>query len=255
MNVSEYSKDEAYKDEINEDLHKSFEFALNHPTNKEIAWATFSEIETIYYSPSLSELKQPDEHKLINLISNEVKTYFEENIEKVDFSTRINARESIDLLIESIMDHKTKLTRHYDNSEIECEVESKHFIFIAILVMVYREVALITYSKSHYYLAVSYNKMSNDYHSNLVHKSVFGMENFADKLTKVNKEKAKSRWSKHNQTRPEKKKQYLQIMDEQNFTTFAETAEYIKQNIETGKKPSYDSIKRWLSEARKGDFS
>ena len=60
--------------------------------------------------------------------------------------------------------------------------------------------------------------------------------------------------SKHNQTRPEKKKQYLQIMDEQNFTTFAETAEYIKQNIETDKKPSYDTIKRWLSQASKGDF-
>lgn len=251
--MSEYSKDEAYKDEINEDLHKSFEFALNHPTNKEIAWAAFSETQSTYFSPSLSELKQPKEHKLINLISNEVKTYFKENIEKVDFSTRINARESIDLLIKSVMDHKTKLTRHYDKNESESE--SKHFIFIAILVMVYREVALITYSKSHYYLAVSYNKMSNDFHSNLVHKSVFGMENFAHKLTKVNKGKAKTRWSKHNQTRPEKKKQYLEIMDQKNFTTFTETAEYIKQNIETGKKPSYDSIKRWLSEASKGDFS
>ncbi|MGP5272501.1 hypothetical protein ACTXLK_04135 [Psychrobacter faecalis] len=84
---------------------------------------------------------------------------------------------------------------------------------------------------------------------------VSGENDFQKKLSKSNKSKADKRWSKHNQTRPEKKKQYLQIMDEQNFTTFAETAEYIKQNIETGKKPSYDSIKRWLSEARKGDFS
>lgn len=84
---------------------------------------------------------------------------------------------------------------------------------------------------------------------------VSGDNDFQKKLSKSNKSKAKTRWLKHNQTRPEKKKQYLQIMDEQNFTTFAETAEYIKQNIETGKKPSYDSIKRWLSEARKGDFS
>jgi transposase len=61
--------------------------------------------------------------------------------------------------------------------------------------------------------------------------------------------------SKHNKTRPEKKKQYLEIMDQQNLTTFAATAEYIKQNIETDKKPSYDTIKRWLSQASKGDFS
>ena len=75
------------------------------------------------------------------------------------------------------------------------------------------------------------------------------------KISLQNKEKAKNRWSKHNQTRPEKKKQYLETMDQQNFSTFAETAEYIKQNIETDKTPSYDTIKRWLSQASKGDFS
>lgn len=32
-----------------------------------------------------------------------------------------------------------------------------------------------------------------------------------------------------------KKKQYLEIMNQQNFTAFAETAEYIKQHIETDK--------------------
>ena len=69
------------------------------------------------------------------------------------------------------------------------------------------------------------------------------------------KKKANTRWSDHNQEKAEKKKQYLEIMDEQNFTTFTETAEYIKQNIETGKKLSYDTIKRWLSEANKGNFS
>ncbi|MGP9545492.1 hypothetical protein ACT3QR_10885 [Psychrobacter sp. AOP7-B1-25] len=75
------------------------------------------------------------------------------------------------------------------------------------------------------------------------------------KISTKNKEKADNRWSRHNRTRPKKKKQYLEIMDQQNFTTFAETAEYIKQNIETDKTPSYDTIKRWLSQARKGDFS
>lgn len=252
MVMSGYSEDEAYKDEINKDLHKSFELSLKHPSNKEIAWAAFSETQLTYYSPSLSKLKQPKEHELVNLISNEVKTYFKENIRKLDFSTRINARDSIDLLIQSIMDHKTKLAKHYNNDD---DSDRKHFIFIAILVMVCREAALLTYSKSHYYLAVSYNKMSNDFYSNLVHKSVFKMEDFSHKLTEVNKEKAKTRWSKHNQNRPEKKKQYLEIMDQQNLTTFAETAEYIKQHIETDKKPSYDTIKRWLSQASKGDFS
>jgi len=84
---------------------------------------------------------------------------------------------------------------------------------------------------------------------------VRGEHDFQKKLSKSNKTKANKRWSKHNQARPEKKKQYLEIMDQENFTTFAETAEYIKQNIETEKTPSYDTIKRWLSQASKGDFS
>ena len=84
---------------------------------------------------------------------------------------------------------------------------------------------------------------------------VSGDNDFQKKLSKSNKTKANKRWSKHNQTRPKKKKLYLEIMDQQNFTTFAETAEYIKQHIETDKKPSYDTIKRWLSQANKGDFS
>ena len=84
---------------------------------------------------------------------------------------------------------------------------------------------------------------------------VRGDNDFQKKLSKSNKKKANKRWSKHNQTRPEKKKLYLEIMDQQNFTTFAETAEYIKQKIETDKTPSYDTIKRWLSQANKGDFS
>ena len=248
MVMSEYIKDEVY-DEINKDLHKSFEFSLNYPTNKEIVWAIFSDRELGYSSLKLRKLKQPKEHELINKIHADVKTYFRENTNKIDFSTFISTRESIDSLIIEFMDGNTDLNQ-YSYKHEKCD-----YIFLAILVMLFREAALLTYLKSHYYLAVSYNTMNKDFHSILIHKSEFTVDDFKRQLSKSNKEKANNRWSKHNQTRPEKKKQYLQIMDEQNFTTFAETAEYIKQNIETDKKPSYDTIKRWLSQASKGDFS
>ena len=84
---------------------------------------------------------------------------------------------------------------------------------------------------------------------------VRGDNDFQTKLSRSNKSKAHKRWSKHNKERAEKKKQYLEIMRTKGFSTFADTAEYIKQNIETDKKPSYDTIKRWLSQANKGDFS
>ena len=84
---------------------------------------------------------------------------------------------------------------------------------------------------------------------------VRGDSDFQTKLSKSNKSKAHKRWSKHNEERAKKKKQYLEIMRVEGFSTFADAAEYIKQNVETDKKPSYDTIKRWLSQASKGDFS
>ena len=83
---------------------------------------------------------------------------------------------------------------------------------------------------------------------------VRGENDFQKKLSESNKSKANKRWSKHNENRTEKKKQYLEIMRLKGFSTFTDTAEYIKQHIETDKKPSYDTIKRWLSQASKGDF-
>lgn len=70
-----------------------------------------------------------------------------------------------------------------------------------------------------------------------------------------NTELANKRWNEHNQTRPKKKMKYLQIMRDKGFTTYAQTATYIKQEIEKGDKPSYDTICRWLSQAGKGDFT
>lgn len=103
--------------------------------------------------------------------------------------------------------------------------------------------------------AGSINIFSKNYNQMIYAKNIDYDSLLEEKISLQNKSKADNRWSKHNKARPEKKKQYLEIMDQENFTTFAETAEYIKQNIETEKTPSYDTIKRWLSQASKGDFS
>ena len=74
-------------------------------------------------------------------------------------------------------------------------------------------------------------------------------------IKKQNSENAQSRWKEHNKNRPEKKRQYLQIMRDKGFTTYSDTATYIKQEIETGQTPTYDTVCRWLSQADKGDFT
>ncbi len=107
------------------------------------------------------------------------------------------------------------------------------------------------------YLAQNdYKEALRYYDRGITYSNIKDFEDIKNDITTyINKDKADKRWSKHNQTRPKKKKQYLQIMDEHNFTTFAETATYIKQHIETGKKPSYRTIEIWLSQASRGDFS
>ena len=123
-------------------------------------------------------------------------------------------------------------------------------------IILYRCLSCLAYDLGFYHVSCKHHELAIlIYGGALTNASFDDISYMETVVSTIGKKAADKRWLKHNQTRPEKKKQYLQIMDQQNFTTFAETAEYIKQNIETGKKPSYDSIKRWLSEARKGDFS
>ena len=123
-------------------------------------------------------------------------------------------------------------------------------------IILYKCLSYLAYDMGFYHISCKHHEVSILIYGGVLMDAHFDEVAYMKTASSnMGKKAADKRWSKHNQTRPEKKKQYLQIMDEQNFTTFTETAEYIKQNIETGKKPSFDTIKRWLSQASKGDFS
>lgn len=70
-----------------------------------------------------------------------------------------------------------------------------------------------------------------------------------------NKKASDARWQVHREEKKKRKKKYLKIMKELGFSTYTDAATYIKQNIDTGSMPSFNTICRLLSEADKGDFS
>lgn len=133
----------------------------------------------------------------------------------------------------------------------------KYLNDLALLIFL-REIAifLVSFRDGEFIdLAILFNQMAIANISFLFFSNDNDHENLKILISEMNSKNARSRWESHNRIRPEKKKQYLQIMREQGFTTYAQTATYIKQEIETGNKPSYDTICRWLSQAGKGNFT
>lgn len=81
-------------------------------------------------------------------------------------------------------------------------------------------------------------------------------QNYFKQLASVNNAlAAHARWKNPNMQRREKKKLYLDIFREKGFTTYAAAAEYIKREEETGEKPAFSTVLRWLSEADKGNMN
>ena len=94
----------------------------------------------------------------------------------------------------------------------------------------------------------------------LLHASLMQMnyenKNYFKQMASVNNAlAAHARWKKPNMQRREKKKLYLDIFRKQGFTTYAAAAEYIKREVDTGEKPAYSTVLRWLSEADKGNMN
>ena len=249
-NAVKQSIEEQIKEDMNRDLDATIKQIISEPSNLEIEWAVFRDELIFYRNKTNKKLGNSRYFELINNIEIDANQYITDNLDLIDFSSYENCMKDINKII---FDFVTNVldNRLYEmgNSQI---MEGSGYYSSHIIIL--RQMALLAYNQSHYGVAMELHTQSKT-HLSLVADVKRTPVFFRHKVSELNKHKANNRWSKHNKSRPEKKKRYLQIMDEKNFTTFSETAEYIKQHIETDKKPSYDTIKRWLSQASKGDFS
>ncbi|MGE6482090.1 hypothetical protein ACQKEI_12145 [Psychrobacter namhaensis] len=93
------------------------------------------------------------------------------------------------------------------------------------------------------------------YSGGIIEVSYDSGEYFKSEQSKKNTKAANVGAEKKRSLRQQKKKEYLQIMKEKGFTSYTDTATYIKQYIDTDNTPSYRTVCQWLSQADKGDFS
>lgn len=243
--------EEQRKEDINRDLNATIKQMITEPSKLEVAWIFFGDGLTFYEDSAKKNLGDTDYYSLINNIEIDIKKCIKSNLDKIDFASYKDALKDINqIILDFVLNVRDNELYEIENKKPELGVgfHASHMIFL-------REMALVAFKNSHYSLALELHLRCKELVSVIVETDKIAPKFLEYKMSTNNKKKADNRWSKHNQTRPEKKKQYLQIMDEQNLTTFTETAEYIKQHIETDKKPSYDTIKRWLSQASQGDFS
>lgn len=132
------------------------------------------------------------------------------------------------------------------NSNVESIVE----------VYLYKTISLIAYHLDVYDVALMYHDfLMTTYSGGIIEVSYDSGSYFKSEISKKNTKAANKGAQNKRLFRQKKKEQYLQIMEEKSFTSYAKTAEYIKLNIDTDESPTYRTVEKWLSEADKGDFS
>lgn len=132
------------------------------------------------------------------------------------------------------------------NSHLKTIVEL--YLYKAMSTLAHRYYAYDVALMYHDFLMVTYS-------GGTINVSYDSGEYFKNKLSKENTKAANTGAKDKQLFRQKKKKQYLQIMKEKAFTSYAKTAEYIKLNIDTDESPTYRTVEKWLSQADKGDFS
>ena len=224
--------DNISKEEFNKDLNAIIKKMISEPSNIEVAWVFFGDGTKFDENKAINDLVDTKYHDLINSIEAGISQCIESNLHNIDFSSYKSTSNDINqIILDFILNVRDNELYEIDNEKPELGVG-----FHGTLMVFLREMSLLAFNNSHYLVAMDLHSRCKELVSLIVEVDKTNRFMIEYEISKRNKTKANNRWLKHNQTRPEKKQQYLEIMDQENFTTFAETAEYIKQNIETDKK-------------------
>ncbi|WP_201624059.1 hypothetical protein [Psychrobacter immobilis] len=250
-------------EDINKNLHATIKLNLLSPKNEIVAWAVFDN-RTLTESnvPSYSSYAELDMNsssinsahiELMDSIEEDIKQLIDESIHSVDFSTMDSTYKSINKILDIFLPKKYKELTSLSFKENSFFKDAP--IWWAAIVIAYREMALFAFVNDNFYLAIYLNEFCKECQLQMVFKNLAFIKDYQKKLSAMNKKASDARWQPHREDKRKRKMQYLKIMKEQGFSTYTDAATYIKQNIETGKKPSFPTVCRLLSEADKGIFS
>ncbi|MGM8885213.1 hypothetical protein ACS8FD_04665 [Psychrobacter sp. 1U2] len=251
-------------EDLNKDICMTMANSLRFPLNEIVAWAIFGDsnfslpenslIYSNYADLHIDSTKINPEHlELMSSIEESVIKCIDQNKDSVNFSTIDSSYEGINSILDRFLSAKYQ--------ELDSLIHQKNSAFKdssirwAVLIIAYREMAIFAFKNGSYYVAMQLNEFCKDCQSQIMFKNIKFIDEHKKKLSDSNRKAANKRWQPRREEKKKRKEQYLQIMKEKGFSTYTDAATYIKQNIETGKKPSFPTVCRLLSEADKGDFS
>ena len=190
---------------------------------------------------------------------------------EIDYECYCESECDQDCYINTVVGHKFKDV--VENLELELEnnpefdfvnekytddefVRISNVAYTIAQILIYRELGRWAFHFGYYQTGVSYHGVATLLYGSAIATNGKNATNFIDsEISLRNQKAADTRWEAHRKNRVERKNRYLQIMKDKEFSTYSDTAAYIKMHIDTGKSPSFNTICRLLSEADKGDFS
>lgn len=255
-------------------------YSLEGTVRESIREPLIKHLTSLFYDAEKCERAQfKNNIKFVRDVGIYIWNYLEENVKPLDklctckFSCNCWNKEKLSDRLFSILDKfteeviKESLAEQFtaDLSEDEARRLSAYFREVFSIVM-YRELSVWCFKHEEYRLSMHFHKFAIMlYGMNISEKRINSNDFISNEMSKRGKKAASLRWSEQKQIRYEKKKKFLQIMKDKEFTTYSDAAEYIKLNLENQESPeykdskkkplSYATIERWLSQANKGDFS
>lgn len=261
-------KDEARKHKL---MYKSFELNLSKPTNSQVAKTILSNEEcdkfqsenNLYFlsrvrgAISAFLKKNKPDYKQYNNLENNPKCECDYDCECYLNKFIMPSFKNLALSFEPYMNDGSLVSHILEEYTLEekdrllgCDLRE------VLRLMLYKELAYFAFEHGLYDVSCWHHEAAVlMYGGSLANQSFNPSEYIESELSARNKKASEARWKPHREERAKRKKQYLKIMKEQEFSTYADAATYIKQYIDKGNKPSHSTVSRLLSEADKGDFS
>ncbi|MER2162888.1 MAG: hypothetical protein ABS921_02070 [Psychrobacter alimentarius] len=122
-------------------------------------------------------------------------------------------------------------------------------------ILLYRELGRWAFYHGFYETGATYNSGATILYGLASHKGKIDLDDYiSTEMSGRGKKASDVRWEPYREKKKERKNKYLKIMKDKGFSTYTETAAYIKLHIDTDKSPSFNTVCRLLSEADKGNF-
>lgn len=261
-------EDEVRKQKL---MYKAFELNLTKPMDSQIA-------KTILFDEKCSEIQSENNRSFLSEMQAVVVSFLRQNELdynkdnsfkgnpdcECDFNCECSLNEFVmpafkNMAIEfgtyiennSIVNTALKkYTTEEQNRLLNCNLRE------ALRLILYKGLAYLAFDLGFYDVSCWHHEAAVlMYGGSIVGESFNPSEYVENELSARNKKASDARWQPHREVKKERKKKYLKIMKDKGFSTYTDAASYIKQHIDTGKKPSFPTVCRLLSEADKGDFS